>query len=344
MELDHTNINEIGEFGLIDRMQLILGEPRSEKLLVGMGDDAAVYRVDEETAHVVTTDMLVEGVHFDRSYMPLPMLGRKSVAVNVSDIASMNAKVDYLLVSIAIPPKVSVEMVEDIYRGIRSACDEQGAIVIGGDTSIGRQLTISVTAIGTASIESLTFRRGAREGDMLFATGTLGGAYAGLRVLLEEHKKLREEGEAYEPDVDNYRIPIARHLNPSPRTDIVTALAEAGVKPTSMIDVSDGLASEVSHICAQSMCGAIINGASVPIHPDSVAVAERFSDNIETYSLFGGEDYELLFTVDPAEARKLEELDVASVGVITDGADGIRVRRPSGEMVDLEARGYDHFR
>ncbi len=343
MESNHTSISDVGEFGLIDRMQLILGEPRSEQLLLGISDDAAVYRVNDLHAHVVSTDMLLEGVHFDLSFMPLPMLGRKAISVNVSDVVAMNAVPKYALVSIALPPKISVEMVEDIYRGIRAACDDYGVIVVGGDTSMARQLTISVTMIGEAAIDALCFRRGARAGDMLFVSGTVGGAYAGLKVLLDEHRKLREDGEEYTPDVDAYRYPIGRQLNPQPRLDLVHSLADAGVKPKAMIDISDGFASEVSHICAQSMCGAVLNGASLPVHADAAAVADRFGDNVEQYALFGGEDYELLFAVDPEDAPKLDGLDVTSVGILVDGSEGIRIRRPSGEVVDLQIQGWDHF-
>ena len=337
-----TPISDIGEFALIDRIKSVVGTPDDEDLLVGIGDDAAVYRIDDDRAHVITTDALIETVHFDRTFMPTIHLGFKAISVNVSDILAMNALPKYAVVSLGIPNNISVEMVEMFYRGVRKACEHYGMHVVGGDVTAARHLTVSVTVVGEADLPDLVFRRGARPGDALCVTGDLGGAYAGLKVLLRQREAIKEKGDAYEPDIDAYRYVIQRQLAPNAQIEAVRDWASRGVRPNSLIDISDGLGSEVHHICRASGFGAVIYSAALPIALETREVANEFEDDVDIYALFGGEDYEMLFSL-PQDL--LEELDPQSftvVGEVTPDEDVV-VQTPTGDTVALDASGYQHF-
>lgn len=338
-----TPIDQIGEFGLIDRAASILGAPTDEDIIAGISDDAAVYRIDEDRAHIVTTDALIEGVHFDRLFMPMEHLGFKSMAVNISDVVAMNGFPRFATISLGLPNTLSIEMVEDFYRGVRRACEEYDVTVIGGDTTAARHLTISVTVIGEALMPDIVFRRGARAGDLLCVTGDLGGAYAGLKVLLEERRKMRDEGTDYTPQLSSYQYVIERQLAPRPRMDVITDWKQRGFRPHALIDISDGLASELHHICEQSQCGALVHSAAIPIAFETRDAADDFEEDVDAYALFGGEDYELLFTVGPEEIRQLDETHFNVVGEITEASFGVQVQTPDGQTIPLTPGGYTHF-
>lgn len=338
-----TPIDNLGEFGLIDRMSAILGTSSDEDIIVGISDDAAVYRIDEERVHVVTTDALIEGVHFDRLFMPMEHLGFKSMAVNISDVVAMNAFPRFATITVGLPNSLSVEMVEAFYRGVRQACQAYDVTVIGGDTTASRHLTISVTVIGEALLQDVVFRRGARPGDLICVTGDLGGAYAGLKVLLEERRKMRDAGSDYTPELGTYQYVIERQLSPKPRLDIIEDWKRRNVRPSALIDISDGLASEVHHICEQSQCGALVHAAAIPIAFETRDAADEFEEDVDAYALFGGEDYELLFTVAPDEIGLLDEKTFNVVGEIADASFGVQVQTPEGQTIPLSAGGYAHF-
>ncbi len=339
------NISDIGEFGLIDRIDAVLGEPANSDLLMGIGDDAAVYRVDEQKAHVVTTDGLIEGVHFDLSFMPMEHLGAKSLTVNISDIVAMNARPRYATVMLGVPGYVSVEMIEDFYRGAKKVCDAYGVTILGGDTTGARQLTISVTVIGEAEPEKVVYRRGAQPGDLLCVTGDLGSAYAGLRVLLRQRVELQEQGESYQPNIAAYRHVINRNLTPTARLGFITGLAEAKILPHAMIDISDGLASEANHLARKGGCSVTLHEAKLPIHPQTANVARELDESPTHFALNGGEDYELLFALAPEDAPKLDPGKATVIGSFEEAGDVAEVTliREDGSPELLVASGWDHF-
>lgn len=339
-----TAVAQVGEFGLIDRMNSRLGglAPTGD-LLCAIGDDAAVYRTSDDTAHVLTTDALIEGVHFDRAFMPFGHLGRKAVAVNVSDVAAMNAVPRYAVVAIGLPRNVSVEMVDALYDGLRDACARYGVHLVGGDTTAAPQLSLVVTVVGEAPIDRVVYRRGARPGDLLCVTGTVGGAYAGLQVLLEQHQAMRELGDAYEPDLSPYREVLARQLTPAARTDVVADWAARRVRPRALIDVSDGVASEVHHICRASGCGAVIRAPDLPVHPETRLVADERLEDADSFALFGGEDYELLFAMDPGDMAELDRAAFSVIGEFTDRPSEVVLLTETGDAVPVEAEGFTHF-
>lgn len=338
-----TPINEVGEFGLIGRMRAILGGSHDKRILAGIADDAAVYRVGEGRVNVVTTDALVEGVHFDRTFTPMEWLGFKSISVNASDVAAMNALPCFATVAIGVPANMSVEMIEALYRGVKRASDVYGLSVVGGDTVAARSLLISVTVIGEAREQDVVYRSGARPGDALCVTGDLGGAYAGLKVLLGQRQQLQAQGEGFVPDLQRFSHVVQRQLTPTARVDVVRVWASRGLRPHALIDISDGLASEVYHLCEESGCGAIIDAAAIPIDLQTRVTADEFDDDVETYALFGGEDYELLFALPPSEVDKLDPEHVAVIGEFIDAEQGIQVRTAEGTIVPLEAGGFQHF-
>ncbi|GIV61480.1 MAG: thiamine-monophosphate kinase [Rhodothermaceae bacterium] len=341
---DYTPIQVLGEFGLIERIRTLLGPPSDEDVRLGIDDDAAVYHVGDDRVHVVTTDALIEGVHFDRSFVPLLHLGLKTVAVNVSDVVAMNARPRFATLALGLPETMSVEQVEAFYEGVRQGCATYGVTLVGGDTTAARYLTVVLTVIGEARESDVIFRRGARPGDLLCVTGDLGGAYAGLKVLLDQRQALRETGGDFEPNLDPFRYVIARQLTPTARLATLEDWARRRVRPRALIDVSDGLASEVHHLCRQSGCGAIIRAASLPIHPETRAVADQFLDDVDTYALFGGEDYELLFALPEDELDRLDPESYTVVGQFTEASEGVRIQTPEGLLVPLDAQGYQHFR
>jgi len=337
-----TDVNELGEFGLIKHLTEAIPVGHSSTLK-GIGDDAAVIKNVGETT-VVSTDMLVEGIHFDMMYTPLKHLGYKSVVVNISDICAMNAVPTHITVSIAISSKYSVEALTEFYEGIKLACKMYNVDLVGGDTTSSPQgMSISVTAIGQAQPADLVYRDGARKGDIICVTGDLGGAYIGLQ-LLEREKQIYLTNPGIQPDLGELNHVIGRQLKPEARLDAVEYMKKTGLKPTSMIDISDGLASELFHICTQSNVGAYIEEAKVPIHPQTEETAIEFKVNPITCALSGGEDYELLFTVKEEDLEKVRYMpEIAIIGEITAKEDGVKLHTTGGKVHDIQAQGWKHF-
>lgn len=340
--MSRTDVNTLGEFGLIEHLtrQFPITNPSTIK---GVGDDAAV--IDNGAfCTVVSTDMLIEGIHFDLAYTPLKHLGYKSVVVNLSDIYAMNAFPRQITVSIAISNRFSVESLDEFYEGIRAACEAYGVDLVGGDTtSSNRGLVISVTAIGQCEKELLVYRNGAKPGDLICITGDLGAAYLGLQ-LLEREKRIWQEHPDVQPNLENQQYVVGRQLKPEARKDVIEVFRRAGLKPTSMIDISDGLASELFHICKQSGTGALLEESGVPIHPESELLALQFKLDPITCALSGGEDYELLFTIDPADIEKVKYLpEIYIAGDILEAKDGIRLSTKGGNLHPLKAQGWRHF-
>ncbi|MEM1118059.1 MAG: thiamine-phosphate kinase [Bacteroidota bacterium] len=349
-----TPVADVGEFGLIDRLRDRLGEAAAAAdLIEGIGDDAAVYRVGSagsdgpSRVHVVTTDALVEGVHFDRTYVPLRALGWKALATNVSDVCAMNARPRFATVALGLPNNLSVEGAEALYTGMAQACERYGLAVVGGDTTASARLTLSVTVIGEAPEADVAYRRGAQPGDLLCVTGDLGSAAAGLQVLISGKDAMTDGDGAADappqPDLAEFAYVVERQLMPQARLDRVQQWAEAGVRPTSLIDVSDGLASETHHLSQAGTVGAVIDGGLLPVHVQTALAAERFDARPEAYVLYGGEDYELLFTIPEAEASKLATDTYAVVGQIVEPDEGVTLRLPDGNRVPLSGGGYKHY-
>ena len=340
--MTRTDVNEYGEFGLIEHLtrDFPLRQPSS---LRGVGDDAAVI-MNGPLATVVSTDMLVEGIHFDLAYTPLKHLGYKSVVVNLSDICAMNAIPRQIVVSIALSNRFSVEALDELYDGIRTACERYGVDLVGGDTtSSPRGLIISVTAIGAVEPERLVYRSGAKVGDLICVTGDLGAAYLGLQIL-EREKQIWQEHPDLQPDLEGQQYIVGRQLKPEARTDMIEAFRKAQLIPTAMIDISDGLASEIFHICKQSKVGALIEESGVPIHPETQLQAITFKLDPITCALSGGEDYELLFTIDPKDVDKVKYLpDIYIAGEILAAEDGVKLNSKGGKLHELKAQGWKHF-
>lgn len=337
-----TPVSATGEFGLIDLLTEELGPPHDPDIIRTIGDDAAVYKIDDKRVHVITTDILIESVHFDRSFMPMEYLGVKSIAVNVSDIVAMNATPRFATVALGVPHNVSVEMIQTVYRGIKKSCDAYGVTLIGGDTVAAQKMTLSITVVGEAEESDIIYRHGARVGDLLCVTGDLGASYAGLRLLLDQQNQLQEEGEGFKPVLDTYKYVIQRHLTPTPRLTTLRAFKQAGVHPTALIDISDGLASETQHICRMSHCGALLQATQLPVHEETKKVARLLGQDADTYALYGGEDYELLFTISQEDFDKLPSGVCTHVGTMTDDA-SISIETPEGAVIPLEGKGYQHF-
>ncbi len=337
-----TDVNTLGEFGLIEHLtqHFPITQASTRK---GVGDDAAV--IDNTGFYtVISTDMLVEGIHFDLAYSPLKHLGYKAVVVNLSDIYAMNAWPRQITVSIAISNRYSVEALDELYEGIRAACERYGVDLVGGDTtSSPRGMVISVTAIGQAEPGKLSFRSGARVGDLICITGDLGAAYLGLQ-LLEREKRIWLEHPDVQPNLEDQKYLVGRQLKPEARQDMIEAFRKAELVPTSMIDISDGLASEIFHICKQSGVGALIEESGVPIHPEAQMMALQFKLDPITCALNGGEDYELLFTINPKDTDKVRFLpDIYIAGEILDAKDGVKLNTKGGKLHDLKAQGWKHF-
>lgn len=344
-----TPINAIGEFGLIDRLRDTLGitpDSAPDGLLQGIGDDAAVYRVGEGRVHVVTTDALVEGVHFDRTFVPMRYLGWKAIATNVSDVVAMNARPRYATVALALPNNVSVEQMEALYTGMAEACERYGLAVVGGDVTAAARMTLSVTVIGEAADDAIVYRRGAQVGDLLCVTGDLGSAAAGLKVLLAGKDGFTggDGEETAQPDLREYAYAVERQLYPQARLNRVDHWVQEGIVPHALIDLSDGLASEVHHLCGASGTGAVIEAGLLPIHVQTFLAAERFDTAPLDFALYGGEDYELLFAIPEADKDKLDENTFAVVGQVVEADAGVTLRMPDGEVLPLEMRGYNHFK
>ncbi|SHN27336.1 thiamine-monophosphate kinase [Cyclobacterium lianum] len=337
-----TEIGTLGEFGLIDQInkQVQLKQASSLK---GIGDDAAVLGPSDKL-RVVTTDMLLEGVHFDLSYTPLKHLGFKAIAVNVSDVAAMNAIPTQVTVSLGLSNRFSVEAVEELYEGINLAANHYNLDLVGGDTTSSRAgLIIAVTAIGEVGEEEISYRSGARQNDIVCATGDLGGAFVGLQVL-EREKQVFLSDPKMQPQLDKYPYITGRQLRPDARMDIIHELRELKVVPTSMMDISDGLASELFHICKASGVGVAIYEDKLPIDKQTYDTALEFNLDPITCVLNGGEDYELLFTINQKDFKLLEKHpDIHFIGHVTAAGDGKVLVTKSGSAVPLKAQGWQHF-
>lgn len=342
MESNRLEISDLGEFGLIDRIRKNF-DKRRPKTIFGMGDDAAVLDAGDEYI-LMSTDMLVEGIHFDLAYMPIQHLGYKSVAVNVSDIAAMNGRAEQITVTIALSNRFSVEAVDALYAGIKAACENYNVDLIGGDTTSSTSgLIISVSAIGRVAKNKVAYRGGAKENDIICVTGDLGGAFMGLQVL-EREKQVFLANPEMQPGLEKYDYIVGRQLKPEARAEIILDLEEFGVIPTSMIDVSDGLASELLHISKESKLGVRIYEDKIPIDELTYETAVEFKLDPITCALNGGEDYELLFTINKADQEKIKNHpDIHMIGYIHPRQDQNVMITKSGNVVPLRAQGWDHF-
>lgn len=339
---EKTNIEQLGEFGLIDHITkaVTLTQKTSVK---GIGDDAAVLDFSGKQT-LVSTDLLLEGIHFDLRYVPLKHLGYKAVQVNLSDIYAMNGLASQITLSIGLSSKFPLEAVEELYDGALLACKKYGVDLVGGDTSASAQgLVISVTSLGYADSKTVTYRSGAGEGDLICVSGDLGGAYVGLQ-LLEREKKIFLENPNIQPDLEGKDYIVERQLKPEARKDVVELLAGIGVLPTAMIDVSDGLASEVLHICKASNCGCKLYEEKIPIDPMTYDTAREFGLDPTICALNGGEDYELLFTVKQSDYEKIRnQPDISIVGHVTDVSAGYELITKSGNVHPIKAQGWNAF-
>lgn len=345
MENRNTEISSIGEFGLIDRLtkDFPLRNDSSKK---GVGDDAAVLSYGDKEV-LVTTDLLLEGIHFDLRYVPLKHLGYKSAIVNFSDIYAMNGTPRQITVSLGVSSRFTVEHIEELYSGIRLACEIYGVDLVGGDTSASvTGLVISVTCLGESSKEDIVYRNGAKETDLICVSGDLGAAYMGLQ-LLEREKRVAagaKEGESFQPDFSGKEYILERQLKPEARKDVISMLREKGIRPTAMMDVSDGLSSELLHICKASGVGCRIYEDKVPIDYQTAVMAEELSMNLVMTAMNGGEDYELLFTVPLTEHDKIKDLKgISMIGYVTKPELGAAMVTRDGAELPITAQGWNAF-
>ncbi len=344
MEHKETEISSLGEFGLIDRLtkDFPLKDPSS---VVGVGDDAAVLDLkDGET--LVTTDLLLEGIHFDLRYVPLKHLGYKAAVVNFSDIYAMNGRPRQITVSLGVSSRFTVEHLEQLYDGIRLACEVYGVDMVGGDTSASvTGLVISITCIGVAEKDNVVLRSGAKPTDIICVSGDLGAAYMGLQLLERENRVAAKAAPGFQPDFSGKEYLLERQLKPEARKEIVEILAANGIKPTSMMDVSDGLSSELLHICKNSGVGCRVYEDRIPIDYQTAVMAEEFNMNLVMTAMNGGEDYELLFTVPLADNEKIEKMKgVTMIGYITKPELGAAMVTRDGSEIELSAQGWNAFR
>jgi thiamine-monophosphate kinase len=338
-----TEIELLGEFGLIDHLTKNI-KISNKSSVRGIGDDAAVLNFEGKKT-LVSTDLLLEGIHFDLAYTPLKHLGYKAVQVNLSDIYAMNGTASQITVSIGISSKFPLEAVEELYLGITIACEKYGIDLIGGDTSSSKQgLVISITSIGHVDEDKVCYRDGAKEGDLICVSGDLGGAYIGLQ-LLEREKNIFLENPQIQPDLEGKDYIVERQLKPEARKDIIEMLAEINVQPTSMIDVSDGLASEILHICKQSNTGCKLYEDKIPIDPMTYDMARDFGIDPTVCALSGGEDYELLFTVSQSDYEKIKNsADISIIGHITEVSAGCNLISKSDIVHEIKAQGWNAFK
>ncbi len=335
-----TSISQLGEFGLIEHLTKNF-TINQQSTLKGIGDDAAVLNFNDKKV-VISTDLLIEGVHFDLAYMPLKHLGYKSVVVNLSDICAMNAKPTQITVSVAISNRFPLEAMEELFAGIALAAQEYKVDVIGGDTTSSQKgLIISITAIGEAEESEIVYRNGAKENDLLVVTGDIGAAYMGLQVL-EREKQVFKVNPNSQPDLDPYTYIIERQLKPEARKDIRTLFHALEVKPTSMIDISDGLSSEIMHLCKQSGVGCNLYEDKLPLDPQFMAVCEEFDIDATTVAINGGEDYELLFTIAMEDFDKIKgNPNFTIIGHMTNATEGIHLITRANTKIALKARGWN---
>lgn len=335
-----TSLSQLGEFGLIDHLTNQF-EITQASTLKGIGDDAAVLDFADKKV-VISTDLLIEGVHFDLAYMPLKHLGYKAVVVNVSDICAMNAKPTQITVSVAVSNRFPLEALEELYAGIALAAKAYKVDVIGGDTTSSQKgLILSITAIGEASAEELVFRNGAQVNDLLVVSGDLGAAYMGLQVL-EREKQVFQVNPHSQPDLEAYTYLIERQLKPEARTDVRTLLHALEINPTSMIDISDGLSSEILHLCKQSGVGCNLYEDKLPLDPQLISVCEEFQLDSTTVAINGGEDYELLFTVKMDDFDKLKgNPNFTIIGHMVEATEGMHLITRANTKIPLKARGWN---
>ncbi len=338
-----TSLSELGEFGLINHLTKNF-KIQHNTTVKGVGDDAAVLEITDKQI-LVTTDLLIEGVHFDLSYMPLKHLGYKAVMVNLSDVYAMNGDAKQITVSIAVSNRFTLEAVEELYEGIHLACSGYGIDLIGGDTSSSTTgMLISITAIGEVKKEDVVYRSGAKPNDLLVVTGDLGAAYLGLQVL-EREKQVFKVNPDSQPDLTNYNYLIERQLKPEARKDIVKLLKDLEVKPTSMIDISDGLSSEILHICTQSKVGCHLYEEKIPLDQQVISTSEEFDLNSTTVALSGGEDYELLFTIAQEDFPKIKaNPNLTVIGHITDESEGANLVTRANQKIKLTAQGWNSMK
>lgn len=336
-----TPISDLGEFGLIDHLTQNI-EVRRSSTIKGIGDDSAVLSADGTHQKVISTDMLLEGVHFDLSYMPLKHLGYKAVMANLSDIYAMNATATHITVSIAVSNRFPVEALEELYDGIKTAVKIYDIDVIGGNTTSSTSgLIISITAIGEVKQKSVVYRDGAKENDLLVVTGDLGAAYLGLQVL-EREKQVFQANPNARPELENYTYLVERQLKPEARKDIPLLLAELNVLPTAMIDISDGLSSEIIHICKNSGVGCNLYEDKIPLDPQVISTCEEFNLDSTTIALNGGEDYELLFTIKTEDFPKIKaNPHLTVIGHMTGKKEGIHLITRANTKIPLIARGWN---
>ncbi len=340
----YTEIAELGEFGLIDHLTKNI-KIKNESTLKGVGDDAAVLDYKDKQV-VVSTDLLLEGIHFDLTYTPLKHLGYKAVVVNLSDIYAMNAEPKQITVSVGLSSKMSVEAVDEFYEGVYLACERYDVDLVGGDTSSSLTgFAISVTAVGEGEKDSITYRSGAGVNDLICVSGDFGAAYMGLQ-LLEREKKIFQSNPEVQPDLATHDYLLERILKPEARREVTELLRKIGIKPTSMIDVSDGISSEMLHICKESNVGCRLYEEKIPIDATTAMLAEEMGINPLVAALNGGEDYELLFTIKQEDYEKFTGADgginIYAIGHITEESKGAYLVTSSGQEVKLTAQGWKH--
>jgi thiamine-monophosphate kinase len=353
--MPYKAISGIGEFGMIDKIALLAAPTLRAvpELLTGIGDDCAVFQPAAGLLQVSTTDILAEQVHFDLLTTPLQHLGSKAISVNVSDICAMNALPRYALISLTVPASFPITMIEELYAGISDAAQKYGLAIAGGDTSSSRSgLVISVTMVGEVAPEHITHRSGAKPGDLICVTGTLGGAAAGLKLLMREKEIMLNHIENNEPytksvmsNLAEYSEAIQQQLLPLARLDIVKFFHARNIRPSSMIDISDGLSSDLQHLCLQSKTGALIHENLLPINANTRRIADELQDDALTWALTGGEDYQLLFTLSKENYQNIAEYkSISVIGEITGQESGVHLCDIYGMDIDMESiRGFDHF-
>ena len=354
-----TEISKLGEFGLIDHLTKDI-QIKNESTKYGVGDDCAVLHYPNKEV-LVTSDMLMEGIHFDLTYIDMQHLGYKSAMVNISDIFAMNGTPRQLIVSIALSKRFGVEDLEDFYQGLRLACDKWGVDIVGGDTtSPYTGLAISITCIGEADKDDIVYRKGAKDTDLIFVSGDLGASYMGLQLLEREKsvyyqqvdeaqkkndKRALEELKHFQPDFAGKEYLLQRQLQPEARGDIIQKLRDAHIHPTAMMDISDGLSSEILHICKQSHVGCRIYEKNIPIDYQTAIMAEEFNMNLTTCAMNGGEDYELLFTVPIGDYEKVEALEgVKVIGHITNESLGTQLITRDNQEFEIRAQGWNSLK
>ena len=335
-----TTLESLGEFGLIKKLTENYTTKNSD-IIKGIGDDAALIKTNPEKLHVISTDLMVENINFDLAYTPLKHLGYKAVVANISDIYAMNATPKFITVSVALSSKYTLEAIEEFYSGIYLACEKYGIDIIGGDTTTSpKGLTISITAIGEVSPEKYVTRSGCKPNDLLCVTGDLGGAYLGHQ-LMEREKRVFLANPDMQPDLEGYDYIVGRQLKPEARKDVIELLAELNILPTSMIDISDGLASDLKHIALQSNVGFSVYEEKLPVDTQTLQLASEFNLDATMCALNGGEDFELLFTISQSDFEKIKtNMDITVIGHATAHVNVCQLITPSGNQFDIKAQGW----